>query len=88
MFLVSGGFGISCSSIIISGWGVALILIATSSESGGSVCFRFAFGCFTDWMKSVGVGCSSVEWYGGWVLGGVVGDMYGNMLDCWLVAGC
>ena len=74
--------------MIVSERGVASILIATSSESGGSVCFRFAFGCFTVWMNYVGVGCSSVEWCGVWVLGGVVGDMYGNMLDCLLVAGC
>ena len=33
-------------------------------------------------------GCSSVGWFGDSVLGGVVGDLYGSMLDFWLVSYC
>ena len=83
----SGGLEIALSSITVSWGGVAYMALATSSESGGSVYLRFAFGCFTFWFESIEVNFSSVRWYdGGWVYGGVGGDIYCRRVDYWLMS--
>ena len=86
LFLFGLGWKIAWSSITMSWLFVSYVVFTSSSESGGSVCLCFNFGCLSLILGSVVVNGDSVSWDIGCVFTGVDGDIYYRILGCWLIS--